>query len=69
MKNTQTADVLRPKTFDDIVGQTHLFGERGVLRRMVEGGRIPNMIFYGPPGVGKTTAAEIIAAGSGICCA
>ena len=66
MKNTQTADVLRPKTFDDIVGQTHLFGERGVLRRMVESGRIPNMIFYGPPGVGKTTAAEIIAAGSGM---
>ena len=66
MKNTQTADVLRPKTFDDIVGQPHLFGERGVLRRMVEGGRIPNMIFYGPPGVGKTTAAEIIAAGSGM---
>ena len=66
MKNIQTADVLRPKTFDDIVGQPHLFGERGVLRRMVEGGRIPNMIFYGPPGVGKTTAAEIIAAGSGM---
>ena len=66
MKNTQTADILRPKTFDDIVGQPHLFGERGVLRRMVEGGRIPNMIFYGPPGVGKTTAAEIIAAGSGM---
>ena len=66
MKNKQTADILRPKTFDDIVGQPHLFGERGVLRRMVEGGRIPNMIFYGPPGVGKTTAAEIIAAGSGM---
>ena len=66
MKNTQTADILRPKTFDDIVGQPHLFGERGVLRRMVEGGRIPNMIFYGPPGVGKTTAAEIIAANSGM---
>ena len=66
MKNTQTADLLRPKTFDDIVGQPHLFGERGVLRRMVEGGRIPNMIFYGPPGVGKTTAAEIIAANSGM---
>lgn len=66
MKNTQTADILRPKTFDDIVGQPHLFGPRGVLRRMVEGGRIPNMIFYGPPGVGKTTAAEIIAANSGM---
>ena len=66
MKNIQTADVLRPKTFDDIVGQPHLFGQRGVLRRMVEGGRIPNMIFYGPPGTGKTTAASVIAAQSGM---
>ena len=66
MKNYQTADVLRPKSFDDIVGQDHLFGERGVLRRMVESGRINNMIFYGPPGTGKTTAAAIVAAQSGM---
>lgn len=66
MGNRQTADILRPKSFDDMVGQAHLFGPRGVLRRMVEGGRIPNMIFYGPPGVGKTTAAEIVAAQSGM---
>ena len=66
MRNAQLADLLRPKTFDDIVGQEHLFGPRGVIRRMVEGGRITNMIFYGPPGIGKTTAAEIIAAQSGI---
>jgi putative ATPase len=66
MRNAQLADLLRPKTFDDIVGQTHLFGERGVIRRMVESGRITNMIFYGPPGIGKTTAAEIIAARSGM---
>lgn len=66
MRNTQLADVLRPKTFDDIVGQKHLFGERGVVRRMVESGRINNMIFFGPPGTGKTTAASIIAAQSGM---
>ena len=57
----RTTEALRPKDFDSIVGQKHLFGERGVVRRMVESGRIPNMIFYGPPGTGKTTAAEIIA--------
>ena len=66
IRNAQLADLLRPKTFDDIVGQEHLFGPRGVIRRMVEGGRITNMIFYGPPGIGKTTAAEIIAAQSGM---
>lgn len=66
MKNTQLADVLRPKNFDEIVGQKHLFGEKGVVRRMVESGRIGNMIFYGPPGTGKTTAAEIIASQSGM---
>lgn len=66
MRNAQLADLLRPKSFDDIVGQKHLFGERGVIRRMVDSGRITNMIFYGPPGIGKTTAAEIIAARSGM---
>lgn len=66
MINRQTADVLRPTSFDEIVGQEHLFGEKGVVRRMVEGGRIGNMIFYGPPGTGKTTAARIIADKSGM---
>ena len=66
MKNEQLADILRPKTFDDIVGQKHLFGERGVVRKMVENGRINNMIFFGPPGTGKTTAASIIASQSGM---
>ena len=61
MINTRTADELRPKSFDDIVGQEHLFGERGVIRKMIGAGRVTNMIFYGPPGTGKTTAAEIIA--------
>ena len=66
MKNEQLADVLRPKNFDEMVGQEHLFGERGVLRRMLAGGRVTNMIFYGPPGIGKTTAAELIARLSGM---
>ncbi len=66
MRNEQLADILRPDSFDTIVGQSHLFGARGVVRRMVESGRITNMIFYGPPGTGKTTAAAIIAARSGM---
>ena len=61
MNNVRTADAIRPKSFDDIVGQDHLFGEKGVVRRMISAGRLTNMIFYGPPGTGKTTAAEIIA--------
>ncbi len=61
MRNAQLADIMRPQTIDDIVGQGHLFGERGVIRRMLAGGRITNMIFFGPPGTGKTTAASIIA--------
>ena len=66
MRNRQLADLLRPRTFDDIVGQDHLFGERGVVRRMVGNGRITNMIFFGPPGTGKTTASHVIAAESGM---
>ena len=66
MKHAQLADLLRPTDLDGIVGQKHLFGERGVIRRMLAGGRITNMIFYGPPGTGKTTAASIIAKLSGM---
>ncbi len=66
MKHAQLADLLRPTDFDGIVGQDHLFGERGVIRRMLNGGRITNMIFFGPPGTGKTTAASIIAKQSGM---
>ncbi len=66
MKHAQLADLLRPTDLDGIVGQEHLFGDRGVIRRMLAGGRITNMIFYGPPGTGKTTAASIIAKLSGM---
>ncbi|MBR7111803.1 MAG: AAA family ATPase [Clostridia bacterium] len=66
MRNEPLADILRPDSFDTVVGQEHLFGKHGVVRRMVESGRITNMIFYGPPGTGKTTAAAIIAARSGM---
>ena len=66
MKHAQLADLLRPTDLDGIVGQEHLFGERGVIRRMLASGRITNMIFYGPPGTGKTTAASIIAKLSGM---
>ncbi len=66
MKNQPLADILRPQSFNDMVGQRHLFGERGALRRLIESGRITNMIFFGPPGTGKTTAADIIAKNSGM---
>lgn len=55
------ADRIRPRTLDDVVGQTELLREGGILRRVIENGQIPNMIFYGPSGVGKTTVASIIA--------
>lgn len=64
--NEPLAQRLRPKTLADVCGQTHLLGEGKVFRRTVESGHIPNMIFYGPSGVGKTTVARIIAAGSGM---
>ncbi len=55
------ADRIRPHTLDDVVGQKHLLGEGKPLRRIIESGTIPNLIFYGPSGVGKTTVASIIA--------
>ena len=55
------ADRIRPQTLDDVVGQRHLLGEGKALRRIIESGTIPNMVFYGPSGVGKTTVASIIA--------
>lgn len=56
------ADELRPKSLDDVVGQKHILGPDGLLRRIVNSGEIPNMVFYGPSGTGKTTVASIIAA-------
>lgn len=56
------ADELRPKDLDDVCGQKHILGEGAMLRRIVESGKIPNMVFYGPSGIGKTTVANIIAA-------
>lgn len=55
------ADLIRPKTLDEVVGQKHLIGKGKPLRRIIESGQIPNMIFYGPSGTGKTTVARIIA--------
>ena len=55
------ADEIRPQSLDEMVGQEHILGENGMLRRIVESGSIPNMIFYGPSGTGKTTVARIIA--------
>ena len=55
------ADLLRPQTLDDVVGQEHILGQGAVLRRLIESGNIPNMVFYGPSGTGKTTVANIIA--------
>ena len=55
------ADEIRPESLDDVVGQRHILGKGGMLRRIVESGQIPNMIFYGPSGTGKTTVARIIA--------
>ena len=59
------ADRIRPQTLDEVVGQTHILGENGLLRRIIESGKLPNMVFYGPSGTGKTTVANIIASQSG----
>jgi len=55
------AELLRPRTLDDVFGQEHILGKGAVLRRLIDSGKIPNMIFYGPSGTGKTTVANIIA--------
>ena len=63
--NTPLADRLRPKTIEEVAGQKHLLAEGKVLRRIIDSKNVPNLIFYGPSGVGKTTVANIIAATCG----
>ena len=55
------ADRIRPRTLDEVVGQRHILGPDRALRRIIQAGEVPNMVFYGPSGVGKTTVASIIA--------
>lgn len=60
MSSTPLAEILRPRTLDDYIGQEHIVGKGAILRAAIEAGNIPSMIFWGPPGVGKTTLAFII---------
>lgn len=59
------ADRIRPQNLDEVLGQGHILGRDGLLRRVIDSGKIPNMVFYGPSGTGKTTVANIIAQRSG----
>ena len=61
MSNIPLAERIRPKTLDEFVGQQHLVGKNGVIRKLIESDQIPSMIFWGPPGCGKTTLAQLIA--------
>lgn len=61
MNDRPLADEIRPQTLDEVVGQQHILGKNGVLRRIIESGQVPNLVFYGPSGTGKTTVANIIA--------
>ncbi len=65
MAKTPLADRIRPKSIDEVVGQKHLLGEGKILRNIIEKDEVPNMIFFGPSGVGKTTVANIIAQKTG----
>lgn len=63
---TPLADRIRPKDLSEVVGQEHLLSEKSLFRRMTDSGKVPNMVFYGPSGTGKTTVARIIAQKSGM---
>lgn len=65
MNNSPLAEILRPKTLDDVLGQEHLTGKNGTIRKMLENDTLNSLIFWGPPGTGKTTLAEIISEKSG----
>lgn len=65
MEYRPLADEIRPESLDDVVGQGHILGPDGLLRRIIETDQVPNLIFYGPSGTGKTTVANIIAKRSG----
>ena len=59
------ADRLRPQTVGDVVGQDHLLGEGGAISRLIERGFLPSLVLWGPPGVGKTTIARLLAEAAG----
>lgn len=61
MTTTPLADRIRPKTLSEFVGQEHLVGKKGIIRQLIESDQLPSMIFWGPPGSGKTTLAHVIA--------
>ena len=61
MSNIPLAERLRPQTLDEYIGQSHLVGSDGVFRRFLESGSVPSFILWGPPGVGKTTLAQLVA--------
>lgn len=63
--NTPLADRMRPQTLEQMIGQNHIIGNDGILKRISSSGEVPNMIFYGPPGTGKTTVARIMAKQAG----
>ncbi len=64
--NTPLAERIRPQELSEVVGQTHILGENGPLTRLLEAGKLTNMIFYGPSGVGKTTVANLVAEKAGL---